>query len=236
MKKLAVLVGVVAVLTWGTGAWAALTQDTMSAWSYSQDNLSLGGSFSGLNVAFTDLSNGNVELDITSSLSNSALFWSGFIFTFVSATGNGVLQVASSSSPVSINSVSVNGTWPLTGPTFPWPPGGGGGLGIGTANVKIAPTSGTDLLAYNGALSIVLTSNVSLTSSDFNNNFETSGGGFQSPARYFGAILSETGQTKQDGVVAGTSTVAPVPVPPSFLLLAGGLGGLGFLRRKRTKA
>ncbi len=56
-----------------------------------------------------------------------------------------------------------------------------------------------------------------------------------SPGGNQGQGISWTNNTATNGYVINDTAIAPVPVPPSLFLLAGGLGGLGMFRRNRAR-
>lgn len=238
MKKLAVLVGLLALLTYGTGAWADSL--TMSGWTKGNDNIEL-PTFPWstiLQVIFTDIAPGEVQLTISSgdlgSSSKGPLTWTNFVANY---TGSSSLSFAVDPLLTTVPSESI--TWTqdayLNTKTFPWPPDGGNskgaGLAIGTADLLMVPGIG---LGSNSTLVIDITG-AGLTSSQFDG--QMLGGPNNLPnGNFFGAVLTAGTYNYSTSLTNDSADLATVvPIPPSLFLLAGGLGGLGLIRRRRAK-
>jgi hypothetical protein len=241
MKKLAVLVGLVAIFAWGTGAWADLTFGTWTTKNtyYPGTGATSPSIFTsgtpGLSAALTNVGPDTVDLTISASLTGGPYASDGytnFVLNFdPSYTGTLPLSFSIVSGPSSITSLTTTASESAP----PWPPGSGSGagVGIGTADILITPNS-----ALTGSNTLVVQiegtgSLTDLTSAMF--DYEMIGGSQNKPnGNYFGVTLDNllSGSSEAYGGVVATSAV---PIPPSVLLLACGLGGFVFLRRKTSR-
>jgi len=237
MKKLAVLIGVVAIFAWGTGAWANLTFGT---WTTKNTYYPVGGATSptiftggvpGLSAALTDVGTNEVDLTISSNLTGAYASddYTNFILNFdPSYTGTLPLSFTIISPTTTTLTIvaSADAAWPP-------PSGSGAGVAIGTADILITPS--TPLAGISTlVIEIQGTGNLTnLTSAMF--AYQMQGG---TPAsnngNFFGATLDNglTGASEAYGGVVAKTT----PMPTSALLFLTGLGGFAMLKRRVPKA
>jgi hypothetical protein len=213
MKKLAILAGVLAVLVCGTGAWAALI-------SIGFDDLSAGPDSSRYDG--THVSNQYAALGVT---------WLGDTHTVTAGyTGQVVVN-------------STDWAW-LNGNALWYY--GSGGSGKTPIDSSIALSFSADSFSFEyrrpnaeAPLSVELLYNGSsvqafnLTAGPAWQTFTytaTGSSGLFNTVRLYNGDKTITDNYRFDSVES-----APVPLPPSILLLASALGGFGFALRKRVR-
>jgi hypothetical protein len=258
MKKLAIFLGVLAVLTCGTGAGAALTETMYSNGA--------GGH------SATDTSGGLVAINVL----QGSLFWSvsetgsvwDYSYTYTPATsgktrGVGAVAIEFGALPASLTSTLTYISHTATPPAVTYP-----NLGAGLQTIDRTLAAGYDSWLVAGdptgsAVNVTTTfqglqwvlNTTNPTGSSFTLDIKT----YLAPVwgniymdgynvttnNGYGMLRNTNFDTVETEPFSLTGPIpagyvptpgAVVPIPPSILLLGGGLGGLGLMGRKRAKA
>lgn len=224
MKKLAVLAGVLAVLVCGTGAWATLVSITFDE---------------------TFVSYGTTDSRYDGTQLSSQYSGSPYFVTWTDIYHSGTnTDNPSYTGQVVCTGAEFSGSGYTTG-NFAWIYGAnaGSGTSMATAVVTLSVASNYFSIDYRrpnagGQMEftllsdgkVVADSGILITAASWS-TWKPSSSGYLAEDITFNEVRIWQG----DKSLIDNLTFNAVPIPPPILLLAGGLGGLGFFARRRIK-